>query len=76
MTSHVSVKLTGVAGSRLCLGMYGSILQLRKCNTRSFRQRWTLLREKGYKEVSKEEAQLNLERVFNASMVCEIGVYT
>ena len=56
------------------MGVYDDALQLRTCNTRSLLQRWSLLHEKGVKGVSAEEAVLNLQRRYNASLVCELGM--
>jgi hypothetical protein len=56
------------------MGLYGGVLQLRDCNTRSLRQRWSFLYEKGYTPQSQEDANLNLERTYNASLTCELGI--
>jgi hypothetical protein len=55
------------------MGTYGGVLQLRDCNTRSLRQRWTFLYDKGFQPDSQEDADVNLERAYNASLVCELG---
>ena len=62
------------AGTGLCVGLHESRLQLRVCNPRSMRQRWSMLIEKGLEGVSAEETALNLQRSYNASPVCEIGM--
>ena len=67
--SHRCLAVTG-----LCLGVYDAKLQLRSCNTRSLRQRWSLLHERAAKGISDEDAELNRQRAYNASLVCEIGM--
>ena len=62
-----------MSDSGLCVGVYDEILQLRACNERSLLQRWSLLHEKGAQDVRAEEATLNLQRAYNASLVCELG---
>ncbi len=68
------VVVVTVAGSNLCVGVYGGVLGLRKCNVRSLRQRWSLLTEIGFNYASTALNIENMALARESHIVCEVGL--